>query len=458
MKKTISKLALLAVLAQPLAPTPAMAGDQYDERFTQLEVLIVQMQSELKRKQADIDRLDHELQALQPTAKSHTANKSTPLSRSEVRQIVEKVSEEQAALSPLAKFSVGGYGEMHGNFNQGDDNNGNSKDSFSIHRLVAYIGYDFNDWIKFASETEIENSYVSGDGISGGELELEQAYVDFLLHDNANIRVGRSLVPVGDLNINHEPTRFNGVERPNFYRYIIPTTWWSDGITLFGNITDSITYKAGVVAGMDGSSFSSSGIRNGRIKERPSYNDPAFVARADYFKPFSLFSAMDSSIRVGGSYYYGGIDNGNKGEDPGTSGDLSIYEADIKLVLHDIDLVGAIAFEEIDGAENIGTGVAEEVFGYYAEVGYHFWPDSWKHGKLAKSDAIVFARYDKYNTQYTMPAGQIANPAGDRYDYTFGVTFYPVPNLALKADYQLFKSDADEAINNGLNLGVGWQF
>ena len=112
----------------------------------------------------------------------------------------------------------------------------------------------------------------------------------------------------------------------------------------------------------------------------------------------------------------------------------------------------------MDGAENIGSDVAEEIFGYYAEVGYHFWPEAWKSGKLAKSDAVVFARYDNYNTQYKMQSGQLADPAMDRHDYTVGLSFYPVPNLVLKADYQIFESEADGDIANAFNLGVGWQF
>ena len=42
------------------------------------------------------------------------------------------------------------------------------------------LGYDFNDWIKFHSETEVEHAFVSNES-KDGELSVEQAYVDFLL-------------------------------------------------------------------------------------------------------------------------------------------------------------------------------------------------------------------------------------------------------------------------------------
>ena len=47
-----------------------------------------------------------------------------------------------------------------------------------------------------------------------GELELEQAYLDFLLNPAFNFRAGMLLVPVGIINERHEPPSFYGVERP----------------------------------------------------------------------------------------------------------------------------------------------------------------------------------------------------------------------------------------------------
>jgi hypothetical protein len=102
------------------------------------------------------------------------------------------------SISWLSKFTLGGYGEMHANFG-----GRGVPDQFDIHRLVLYLGYDFNDWIKFHSETEIEHAFVSPE--SDGELSVEQVYVDFLLSDYLNVRAGRILTPLGILNKKHEP-------------------------------------------------------------------------------------------------------------------------------------------------------------------------------------------------------------------------------------------------------------
>lgn len=432
--------------ALALSASPAVAG-AYDERLEALEATVQRLVSELADKDRNIEKLQEKVGALP----AETSGKEAVVSRQDVRQVVEEVALERAATSPWSKFSFGGYGEIHANFAEGDDADGDSNDQIDIHRFVTYIGYDFADWLKFTSEIEIEHAMVSsGDS---GELEIEQAYLDFLLTDSANIRVGRTLVPVGYLNQHHEPTTFNGVERPNFYKYIVPTTWWADGAGLFGSLGD-LSYQVSVLGGLDGSEISSSGIRDSRLKERPSLNDPAYALRLDY----TPLASRELKLRLGTSLYYSGLNNGNKGDDPDLKGELTIYEADFSLNVEGFDFNGAVAWEEIDGVENLNAGVAEEIFGYYLEAGYHFFPASWRTGKLAKADAVFFVRYDEYDAQNKMPAGVLGDPSKDRHDWTLGVSFYPVSNVVVKADYQILKSEADTDPDNTINLGIGWQF
>lgn len=354
--------------------------------------------------------------------------------------------------NPFNRFHFGGYGELHANINMDSD-----KDLFDLHRIVFYAGYDFSDWIKLNSEIEIEHGFVSDD--SGGELVIEQAFVDFSINDAINIRAGRILTPLGIINQKHEPTSFNGVERPSFAKYIIPSTWSSDGIGIFGRLCPSISYEAYVVGGLDGSGFTAKdGIRKGRIKERPGLHEPAVTARLDIY-PFSDVLLKNNQLfRMGYSTYIGGLDNGNNGKNPGIDGDIRIYAADFDYTIMELmDLRGEIAFEKISGAKSIGSQTAENIFGWYLEAGWHFWPESFKQKKLEKSDAVFFVRYDDYDTQYDMPPGVAGVPEGDRTDWTFGINFYPVQNFVAKLDYQIRKdgTDADESL---LNLGLGWQF
>ena len=67
-----------------------------------------------------------------------------------------------------------------------------------------------------------------------GELELEQAYLDFLVTPALNFRAGMMLVPVGIINERHEPPVFHGVERPFVDTVIVPTTWFEAGAGIHG--------------------------------------------------------------------------------------------------------------------------------------------------------------------------------------------------------------------------------
>jgi len=352
----------------------------------------------------------------------------------------------------LKNFRFGGYGEMHANFGE----NGTS-DQFDFHRLVMFVGYDFNDWIHFNSEIEIEHAFVT-DG-AGGELVVEQAYMDFELDEAVNIRAGRILTPLGIVNEKHEPPSFFGVERPLFAKYIIPSTWSSDGVGIYGSPCKLLDYQLYVVGGLDGSGFSDTGgIRGGRIKERPSMHEPAITGRVDLHPFAGRETPLNQDLRLGFSGYFGGLDNGNKGENPGLNGDIAIFSADFEYSICKFDFRGAVAYENISNAASAGSGTAEGIFGWYLEGGYHVMPDSWKKGKLADSDAVVFVRHDSVDTQFKMPGGVARNPAGRRNEWTFGVNFHPTKNLVVKVDYQVRSNGNDDDLDDLINFGLGWEF
>ncbi len=64
-----------------------------------------------------------------------------------------------------------------------------------FHRFVLFLDHEFNDRLRFASELEVEHA-VSGDD-EPGEVELEQAYVEYDWADKHSLKAGLFLVPVG---------------------------------------------------------------------------------------------------------------------------------------------------------------------------------------------------------------------------------------------------------------------
>jgi hypothetical protein len=111
------------------------------------------------------------------------------------------------------RLVIGGYGEVH--YNQPLDgkvfNNGN----LDVHRIVMLLGYNFSDKTQFVSELEFEHVK---------EVYVEQAFLQHKINSALNFRGGLMLVPMGITNEYHEPTTFNGVERPLIDQYIVPTT------------------------------------------------------------------------------------------------------------------------------------------------------------------------------------------------------------------------------------------
>ena len=58
-----------------------------------------------------------------------------------------------------------------------------------FHRFVLLFGHSFSNRIQFWSELELEHAFGEG-AKESGELELEQAYLDFLLKPWFNLALG----------------------------------------------------------------------------------------------------------------------------------------------------------------------------------------------------------------------------------------------------------------------------
>src|SRR5712691_535147 len=116
-------------------------------------------------------------------------------------------------LAAQERTTVGGYGEVHYTNPTGPK----TPPVVNLARFVVYLAHSFDDRLAFRSELEVEDAKIEG-GQAGGEVALEQAYLDYRLADWVTLRTGLVLPPVGIINETHEPPTFNGVERPGFDR------------------------------------------------------------------------------------------------------------------------------------------------------------------------------------------------------------------------------------------------
>lgn len=345
--------------------------------------------------------------------------------------------------SGAGNLSFHGYGELHFNSPEGsgvpDDNDPAIMD---LHRMVWGVSYQFNDRISAHTEVDFEHAAT--------EIELEFAYLDFLVTPAFNVRTGSMLMPVGPLNEFHEPTLFYSVERPYVQRTIIPTSWQEGGVGLFGSLSAGLKYRVYVVSGLNAEGFAaSSGIRDGRahVAEAPS-EDLAIAGRLEYVGM--------PGVDLGLSAYQGGA---NTTKNPALSeAGVGIWEADARLRMAGLDLRGVYAMIQVDGADQISTftteTIGEEMTGWYVEAAYDVL-------RLLASESdqgvVVFIRYEDFNTQESVPTGFTADPANDRQVMTTGLAYYPIPDVVVKADLESWEDGAD---NDGtrFNLGVGYQF
>ena len=95
------------------------------------------------------------------------------------------------------RTSVHGYGESH--WNSAEDT-GTKVDH---HRFVLGVHSEITDWIHLNMEMDFEHAMT--------ELEFEFGYLDLMMNDAINFRVGTLLMPVGNINEYHEPNRFYSV-------------------------------------------------------------------------------------------------------------------------------------------------------------------------------------------------------------------------------------------------------
>ena len=168
------------------------------------------------------------------------------------------------------KTQLGGYGELH--YKAGD-----GTDQADFHRFVLYIGHEFSDSIHFFSEFELEHS-IAGEG-QPGEVELQQAWIELDITHNHRLRAGLDILPIGILNVTHEPNTFYGVERNEVEKRIIPATWWEAGVGLNGELAPGLNSDAGLHSGLE----TNSNIRSGRQKVGEANAEyPAGTARLRY--------------------------------------------------------------------------------------------------------------------------------------------------------------------------------
>ncbi len=343
--------------------------------------------------------------------------------------------------------TVGAYGEML--YNQPEGDNG----ELDVQRLVLLFGYRFNEKTQFVTEVELEHV---------NEVFVEQAFVNYAVGDNVSLRGGLMLVPMGIINEYHEPTTYNGTERPGLNNVIVPTTWREMGIGVSGRINDiSLGYQAYIFngfkstksdgeGGVSGFLKGSNGLRSGRQKAiKSTVDSPTLSMKLDYYGV--------PGLRLGLSGYFGDTQAEDEIEDrEGANIGIAMVGLDARYAYQRFTARGEFIYASLSDTDKYnnltGKDLGSSLQGFYVEGAYNLLPLS------NKQKLFAFTRFEKYNTHAETEGGLAKNPSFDKTDITTGLTYHIAPGVVVKGDYQFRSNGSDVNTKDRLNFGIGVWF
>ncbi len=364
--------------------------------------------------------------------------------------------------------SVGGYAELH--LNVAHVTGPGARDAqIDLHRFVLFLAHDFNERLRFYSELEVEHAVASS--TDPGEVEVEQAYVDYrAIGDQLGVRAGLVLVPMGIINQWHEPPMFHGVERPMVDTLIIPTTWREAAVGVFGEPLPGLRYQLYLMTALNASGFSvGQGLREGMGETALARaNGAALSARIEYEPVLGVLAGL--------SGYYGKAGpNADLRDSGGTPLHLGVpvagVAADIRARSHGVEARAELAYFHVgntaalraaadsDG-KSLGLDVGAALLGYYGELAYDV-----LYSARIEPALLPFVRLERYDTLASVVgrARTAADAKAAATDVVVGLTFRPVSQVAFKADYRWSNPDGADASGHSdatgqADFGLGVMF
>jgi hypothetical protein len=235
---------------------------------------------------------------------------------------------------------------------------------------------------------------------------------------------------------------------------IIPTTWHENGVGLHGELPGILNYRLYLVNGMNAANFSAGGISDGR--------QDGNKANAERF---ALTGRLDWHPVLGGtvgfSFYRGNSVFESPYEAPIGATTIPTALADIHAeyraqgwqfrALYVRTTLGQAEIESLGTAAD-ANAVGTRQWGGYLEAGYDLLSHSGSQQAL-----IPFLRWERLNLQQQVAAGVIADPANDQTVHTAGVSWKPIPQVAVKADYSQVRNGAHTG-RNQWDLALGYEF
>lgn len=417
-KRTIVAASLMAAfsVAQAAAPT----NEEIWQKLQQIQDQLSDVQQQNKQLKTENQGLKRQVDSNEKLAKeANEAVEAVAVATEEAVKNVSLIGD---------KTSIGGYGELHYNNLNDQSDNDKDKDEIDFHRFVLFFGHEFTDDLRFFSELELEHS-IAGEGKSG-EIELEQAYIEYDINEQHRVKGGLFLTPVGIINETHEPQTFYGTERNPVEKNIVPATWWAAGAMFSGEIAEGFSYDVAATSGLNTKASKDYKVRSGRQKvSKAKAKDFAYTGRLKWTGVPGLEVAATVQYQEDITQ---SLDS--------AAGDATLFETHVVFQRGGFGLRALYATWDLDGDGPKSIG-ADEQTGWYIEPSYRI-----------SEHFGVFARYNEWDNQ----AGNSSDSEYEQID--LGINWWPHHDVVVKLDYQDQDAPKGKVELDGINIGLGYEF
>lgn len=392
------------------------------------------------------------------------------------------------ASTASAQLTIGGYGEATYQYNFFSDawNRYKTPENFKddhhsrtdLPHVVIYLGYDFGHGWSLGTEIEFEHggteSAIEMEDDEGGEYEseverggevaLEQFWIQKSFNKALNIRAGHMVVPVGGTNRAHEPNQFFGVFRPEGDNTIIPCTWHETGLSLWGRAGDW-RYEVMVIPGLNSDQF---GRENWVASASASpyefkiANALAGVARIDNYSVPGLRLGLSGYL---GNTFSNTLSHPNEQWDD-VKGTLAIGAFDFTYDRYNILARGGIIYGHLSDSDRITaynkklrndspspkTNVASEAISVGIEAGYNIFAPL----KVERQKMYLFGRYDYYDSMLKTEGGILDYDWCGRSRIAAGINYFPIKEVVVKAEYSIGLLKSPYNNEPSISLGIAY--
>ncbi len=400
-------------------------------------------------------------------------------------------SSDSTTVVKKPRLTLGGYGEAvasrmfySNNYKRYTDaalyKNASSWGQTDLPHVVFFVGYDFGKGWSMGSEIEFEHGGTesaieieeeeTGEYESeierGGEVALEQFWLQKSFGKKFNIRLGHMVVPVGETNNAHMPTEFFTVYRPEGENTILPCTWHETGISLWGRVGDW-RYEAMLISGLDADRFGHNNWIGSGSGSPYEFKLATAVAGAARIDNYSI-----PGLRLSASGYVGNSANNTLNATDkykGLHGTVVVGTFGFLYQGHNLVARGNFDYGHLSNSAEITaanlasrkdspspkTNIAEAAIAMGGEVGY----DIGAHIAPLKNDGqrlFVFGRYDYYDSMYKTVATMTDEQEWSRQKVTLGFNYYPIKDIVIKGEWseRIFKSQYNNEPT--ISLGVAY--